>query len=137
MMITPCQYWRVYLLALLSCVLVLQPLYARTVADCSKAESFIEEYYEDLENNDVKAAGNKWTKSKVRNKRFAKNVRNMHWASVKKTELDRCTRSRATVFINVTVKSYRRSAEEWEGQIYLKSIRGGWKISSMDLGRVD
>jgi hypothetical protein len=136
MMITLCQYWRVYFLAILSCVLVLLPHYAQS-ASCSSAESFIYSYYEDLENNDVKSAGNKWAKSKAHNKSFAKIVRNVQRASINEIERERCTRSRATVFINVTVKSYRRSPEDWEGQVYLKSIRGRWKISSLDLGRVD
>jgi len=129
MTMTLSQTWRVYLLVLFSGLFVLLPQYALS-ASCDTARSFVRSYYDDLERNDVGAARAKWIKPP---KNFARSVRNFSWTTVHSTSLNSCSGRKASVYIDVTVKAYGERAENWEGSIYLKSIRGSWKISSMRL----
>jgi len=129
MTMTLSQTWRVYLLVLFSGLFVLLPQYALS-ASCDTARSFVRSYYDDLERNDVGAARAKWIKPP---KNFARSVRNFSWTTVHSTSLNSCSGRKASVYIDVTVKAYGERSESWEGSIYLKSIRGSWKISSMRL----
>ena len=129
MTMTLSQTWRVYLLVLFSGLFVLLPQYALS-ANCDTARSFVRSYYDDLERNDVGAARAKWLNPP---RSLARSVRNFEWAKIHSTSLNSCSGRKASVYIDVTVKAYGERAENWEGSIYLKSIRGSWKISSMRL----
>lgn len=125
------QHWRVYLSLLLSSVLLLLPYYAQA-ASCNSAEGFVESYYQDLHHNRVSSARAKRT---YVNREFSFLVENVEWAETDEVSLDwdSCTRRRAKVYVNVRVKAYRNPPERWEGYIYLRSVRGSWKISRLRL----
>ena len=129
MTMTLSQTWRVYLLVLFSGLFVLLPQYALS-ANCDTARSFVRSYYDDLERNDVGAARAKWLNPP---RSLARSVRNFEGAKIHSTSLNSCSGRKASVYIDVTVKAYGERSENWEGSIYLKSIRGSWKISSMRL----
>lgn len=125
------QHWRVYLSLLLSSVLLLLPYYAQA-ASCNSAEGFVESYYQDLHHNRVSSARAKRTSV---NRYFRKLVRNVEWAETDEVSLDwdSCTRHRAKVYVNVRIQAYNNPPERWAGYIYLKSVRGRWKISRLRL----
>ncbi len=105
-------------------------------ADCEDAVSFVEGYYESLNNNQVKDVLSKWHEPQ-NPKKLREIVSNVEYACLGTTKLKSCANGKASVYVEVVVKSKTRDAERWKGRITLLDSDEEWKINSMgDLKKV-
>lgn len=125
------KYWR-EVLGIGLCVTGL----SATAADCEEAVSFVEGYYESLNNNQVKEVLDKWHDPQ-NPKKLRESVSSVEYARLETTKLKSCSDSKATVYVEVVVKSKTQDAERWKGKLKLLDSDDEWKIGSMsDLKKV-
>ncbi|KOR32297.1 hypothetical protein TI05_08155 [Achromatium sp. WMS3] len=97
-------------------------------ASCSSVEGFVQQYYADYRNGDVRAVLKKRLKpSKI----IAEIVRNTEWCGIPHTKLIKCTENNAIVYVDVTTKNYHRRPKRWLVNVYLQNVHGQWLITSI------
>jgi hypothetical protein len=105
-------------------------------AECDTAVDFINGYYESLNNNHVKEVLDKWYAPKKPDE-LRRSASNTELARVETVKLKSCSQGKtAKVYVEVVVKTNKKPAERWKGEVKLLDSDEAWKIDTMDLKKV-